>query len=134
MVGQPVEVDVDLVMIAVSVYFLLRVGEYTWTGSSMLEKQTEQFKMKDATFFSMDDHSKIRQMSRLAPNEEIMGAQIGTLTLGNEKNGWKGRALGLRYWRHMTTSLLHNAAAKDMSGSLKKRLECSIIRGSTPIP
>jgi hypothetical protein len=65
------------------------------------------FKMKDVTFFSMDDHSKIRQMSRLAPNEEIMGAQIGTLTLGNEKNGWKGRALGLRYWRHMTTSFYY---------------------------
>jgi hypothetical protein len=48
------------------------------TGSRTSEKQTEQFKMKDVTFFSMDDHDKT---SRLAPDKEIMGAHSGTLTL-----------------------------------------------------
>jgi hypothetical protein len=77
----------------IAFYFLLRVGEYTGTGSRTLEKQTEQFKMKDVTFFSMDHNGKIRQMSQMAPDEEIMEAQSGTLTLGNQKNGWKGASI-----------------------------------------
>ena len=77
----------------IAFYFLLRVGEYTGTGSHILEKQTEQFKMKNVTFFSMDNNGKIRQMSRMAPDEEIMEARSGTLTLGNQKNGWKGASI-----------------------------------------
>jgi hypothetical protein len=43
--------------------------------------------MKDVTFFLMDEHGKIRQMSRLALDEEIIGTQSSILTLGNQKNG-----------------------------------------------
>lgn len=81
----------DLSLIAF--YFLLRIGEYTGKGARMLEKQTEQFTMGDTTFFSKDENGKIRQISRLAPDDVIMSAASGTLTLGNQKNGWKGASI-----------------------------------------
>ena len=101
----------DLVLIAF--YYLLRVGEYTIKGSNNSTKRTVQFKMNDVTFFWKDPTGTLRQLSRSAPDADIMSAHSATLKLDNQKNGWKGdcihqehngetvhcpvRALGRRY-------------------------------------
>ena len=101
----------DLVLIAF--YYLLRVGEYTIKGSNNSTKRTVQFKVNDVTFFWKDPTGTLRQLSRSAPDADIMSAHSATLKLDNQKNGWKGvcihqehngekvhcpvRALGRRY-------------------------------------
>ena len=101
----------DLSLIAF--YFLLRVGEYTVKGTRNESKQTEQFKLKDVTFFRKDKTGRLRQLPRDASESDIMNADGATLKLDNQKNGWKGvcvhqeangeeylcavRALGRRY-------------------------------------
>jgi hypothetical protein len=101
----------DLGLIAM--YYLLRVGEYTVKKHKNETKQTEQFKMKDVTFFKVDKRKRLRRLNKSAKDELIMTADGFTLKIGNQKNGWKnvsiyheangdphlcpGRALGRRY-------------------------------------
>lgn len=137
----------DLILIAF--YYLLRVGEYTMKSSRNDTKQTIQFKVEDVTFFRKDVHGNLRQLSRLAPTNDILTAHSATLKLDNQKNGWKGvcihqevngehhncpvRALGRRithirrHTKDMTTPLsafyIHNErydiTDKDIRASLK---------------
>jgi hypothetical protein len=81
----------DLCMIAF--YYLLRIGEYTGTGLKAQEKQTELFCMKDVTFFRKDTRGKITQVATSAVDDDIFEAISSTLTLGNQKNGWKGACI-----------------------------------------
>lgn len=101
----------DWVLIAF--YFLLRIGEYTKKGSRNETKQTVQFRMRNVTFFKRDKRGSLRQVNRDAEDGIILTADAATLTLENQKNGWKGvsishhsngleafdpvRALGRRY-------------------------------------
>ena len=90
----------DLVLIAF--YYLLRVGEYTIKGSRNNTKQTVQFRVQDVTFFKRDAAGRLKQLSRFASNDDILGADSATLKLDNQKNGWKGvcvhqEANGKRY-------------------------------------
>jgi len=78
----------DLALIAF--YFLLRIGEYTGKPSRNESKQTEQFKVKDVTFFRRDKAGQLRQLPRNAEAHLIMSANSATLKLDNQKNGWKG--------------------------------------------
>ena len=78
----------DLSLIAF--YYLLRVGEYTIKGHRNSTKQTVQFRLQDVTFFKRDGHGQLRQLSRLAPSQDILTADSATLKLDNQKNGWKG--------------------------------------------
>ena len=97
----------------IAFYYLLRVGEYTEKSSRGDTKQTVSFRMKDVTFFELDQKQRLKQMPRNASNERIMNAAGCTLRLSNQKNGWKNvcifhfsngddvtcpiRALGRRY-------------------------------------
>jgi len=78
----------DLALIAF--YYLLRVGEYTIKNARNSSKQTVQFRMQDVTFFKRDCNGNLRQLSRRAPDSDIATADSATLTLENQKNGWKG--------------------------------------------
>jgi hypothetical protein len=78
----------DLVIIAF--YYLLRVGEYTIKGHRNTTKQTVQFRLQDVTFFKRDHAGRLRQLSRIAGDQEILTADRATLKLDNQKNGWKG--------------------------------------------
>jgi len=78
----------DLALIAF--YYLLRVGEYTVKSTRNHSKQTVQFRAQDVTFFKRDSLGTLRQLSRLAPDHEILAADSATLKLDNQKNGWKG--------------------------------------------
>ena len=78
----------DLVLIAF--YYLLRVGEYTIKGHRNNTKQTVQFRLQDVTFFKRDCMGRLRQLSRLAGDQDILMADSATLKLDNQKNGWKG--------------------------------------------
>lgn len=46
--------------------------------------------MQDVTFFKRDHTGNLRQLSRRAPDADIATADSATLTLENQKNGWKG--------------------------------------------
>ena len=81
----------DLCLIAF--YYLLRIGEYTGTGARAKEKQTELFCMRDITFFSKDKLGKILQLAMNSLDDDIFEAISSTLTLGNQKNGWKGACI-----------------------------------------
>lgn len=101
----------DLSLIAF--YYLLRIGEYTIKSSRNESKRTVQFRIKDVTFFGFNEKGRLVQLPRDAPDHLIMNAMCATLTLENQKNGWKGvsishhsngegdfdpiRALGRRY-------------------------------------
>ena len=74
----------------VAFYYLLRIGEYTGKPSRNETKQTEQFKLRDVTFFKRDKRGKLRQLPRNAPAHLIMSADSATLKLDNQKNGWRG--------------------------------------------
>ena len=74
----------------IAFYYLCRVGEYTVKRSRNSSKQTKQFEVKDCTFFKKNALGQLRQLSRTAPDEEIMAAHSATLKLDNSKNGWKG--------------------------------------------
>ena len=78
----------DLTLIAF--YYLLRVEEYTVKGTCNSSKQTQQFKLKDVTFFRRGRGGRLRQLPPNASTEEIMTADSCTLKLDNQKNGWKG--------------------------------------------
>jgi hypothetical protein len=77
----------DLTLIAF--YYLLRVGEYTVKGAWNSSKQTQQFKLKDLTFFRRVRGGRLWQLPSNASAEE-MAADSCTLKLDNQKNGWKG--------------------------------------------
>ena len=77
----------DLTLIAF--YFLLRVGEYTIKSRRNESKQTVPFKMENITFFKRDKMAQLRQLSRWAPDEDILTADSAAMTLDNQKNGHK---------------------------------------------
>jgi hypothetical protein len=97
----------------VAMYYLLRVGEYTVKRYKNNTKQTEQFKMRDVTFFKYCKRGRLRRLGRNAKDKDIMSADGVTLKIGNQKNGWKnvsifheangeefmcpGKAIGRRY-------------------------------------
>jgi hypothetical protein len=74
----------------IAFYYLLRVGEYTGKPTRNETKQTQQFKVKDVTFFKYDRTGRLRQLPRNAAAHLIMSADSATLKLDNQKNGWKG--------------------------------------------
>lgn len=78
----------DLALIAF--YYLLRIGEYTGKPTRNETKQTQQFKLRDVTFFKKDRFGRLRQLPRDAPAHLILSADSATLKLDNQKNGWKG--------------------------------------------
>jgi hypothetical protein len=78
----------DLTLIAF--YYLLRIGEYTVKGARNESKQTQQFKVRDVTFFKKDAQGTLRQLPRQAHDDLIMSADSATLKLDNQKNGWQG--------------------------------------------
>ena len=76
----------DLALIAF--YFLLRVGEYTVRYGGDLSKQTEQFQVRDARFFTKVAGMP-RQLPPTASDEDLLSADGSTLRLRDQKSGWK---------------------------------------------
>jgi hypothetical protein len=73
----------------IAFYYLLRIGEYTVKGKRNDSKQTVNFMMKNATFFKKDATGRLMQVAR-NDWKNILTADAATLTLENQKNGWKG--------------------------------------------
>ena len=71
--------DLDLI----AMYYILRVGEYAVKKHKNETKQTEQFKMKDVTFFNLDKRKRLRRLNKSARDELIMTADGFTLKIGN---------------------------------------------------
>ena len=71
-------------------YYLLLVSEYTLKRGKKKSTQTEQFKLEDCRFFKLDKFGQLKPLSKFASDEDIMHANIATLKLNNQKNGWKG--------------------------------------------
>ena len=145
-------------------YYLLRNGEYTIREYGAIDKQTEQFRVKDVTFFRHNAQGRLYQVPRTAPELEIMTAHCATLKLDNQKNGWKGvcinhehngddivcavRALGRRYCHilrnggEMSTLLSAywegttrcDVTDRDVRDSLKWAAECLNYPSERGIP
>jgi hypothetical protein len=74
----------------IAYYYLLRMREYTGKSSRQNTKQTQQFKMRDVTFFWRDNKGHLWQLPRGSDDSLILSADSATLKLDNQKNGWKG--------------------------------------------
>ena len=59
------------------------------SAADVSEKQTEQFRVRDARFFALALEGNQVQIPPHASDEAIMNARSATLRLGNQKNGWK---------------------------------------------
>ena len=73
----------ELVLIAF--YFLLRVGEYTHHTS---QRRTQQFRLGDMKFFAQDQQVSTDQLDSYRDRITVV-----SLTIENQKNGWKGETL-----------------------------------------
>jgi hypothetical protein len=58
----------------IAFFYLLRVGEYTVKSSHKNTKRTVQFKMEDVVFFKRNATGQLRQLSRHAPDSDILTA------------------------------------------------------------
>ena len=71
----------------IAFYYLLRVGEYTWSGHKQ-RRRTQQFRVKDVIF---------RNGSFIIPNsaplDELLTATSATLVIDNQKNGIRGQCI-----------------------------------------
>lgn len=76
--------------------FLLRSCEYCYV-SGRRDMQTQNFRMKDIIFFKKGRNGKLRQLPRNAPDSEILSADMATLKLENQKNGWRGVCIS-QHW------------------------------------
>lgn len=69
-------------------YYLLRGVEYTTRPGR--QAQTVTFRIKDLRFFKCDQNGKLKQLPMLAPDEAILTADVCTMKIENQKNGWRG--------------------------------------------
>ena len=67
----------------VAIYYLLRIGEYTVKRYKNNTKQTEQFKMRDVTFFKYCKRGRLTRFGRNAKDKHIMTADGVTLKIEN---------------------------------------------------
>ena len=128
-------------------YYLLRNGEYTIKEYSKVDTQTEQFRVKDITFFRHNSKGRLYQVSRRAREYDIMTAASATLRLGNQKNGWKNvcinhehngdeifcavRALGRRYCHILRHSRdMNTLLSSYWEGDTKADVTDNDIRGA----
>ena len=72
----------------IAFYFLLRIGEYSTRPGQANDKLTDQFKVKDVTFFKRV-RGRLKQLGPRATKAQILSADAATLRIGNQKNGWK---------------------------------------------
>ena len=68
---------------------MLQAGGYTVNKYKNEIKQTEQFKMKDVTFFKLDKHKRLQRLNKNSKYKWIMTVDGFTPKKGNQKNGWK---------------------------------------------
>ena len=74
----------------IAFYYLLRISKYTVKLTHNSKKQTVQFKLEDVSFFKKDKLRTLRCIPCTAPLSVLLTADIATLILDNQKNGWKG--------------------------------------------
>jgi hypothetical protein len=85
-----IKATADLTIIAF--YFLLRVGEYT-KPSGRRPTRTTQFRLKDATFWRLQDDGTNVRLPFDSPDEDLLLAKAVTLTLDNQKNSVRDSTL-----------------------------------------
>lgn len=76
----------DLTLI--TFYFLRQVGEYTVRYGGDLSKQTEQFQVRVARFFTKVDNMP-HQLPPNAPDDDLLNTDSSKLRLRDQNNGWK---------------------------------------------
>ncbi len=84
----------DLVCFAC--YYLLRIGEYTTKTKSKKKARTQQFRIKDVTFFKYGKDGKLQPLASNATDKEILSADAATLRISNQKMGMPGHAFVIR--------------------------------------
>ena len=84
--SQPLEAAVGH-LANIAFYFLLRVGEYTYSGTTQ-KRRTKQFRVKDVTF-----RSGQYVIPNTAPLNRLLTATSVTLTIDNQKNGIRGQCI-----------------------------------------
>lgn len=75
-------------LICIAFYFLLRVGEYTYTPPKGRQR-TQRFRVKDVTFRRADQ----TVIPNTAPLNVLLQATHGTLKITNQKNGHRGQCI-----------------------------------------
>lgn len=85
-------------LICIAFYYLLRVGEYTYTPPKH-RKRTQRFRIKDI-IFRRRDHSII---PNTAPLNELYTAAYATLQISNQKNGSRGQCIHNECTGHITS-------------------------------
>lgn len=85
-------------LICVAFYYLLRVGEYTYSPPKQ-RRRTQRFRIKDV-MFRRADHSII---PNTAPLHELYQAHYATLTISNQKHGRRGQCIHNECTGHTTS-------------------------------
>ena len=75
-------------LICIAFYFLLRIGEYAYTPPKQ-RTRTQRFRVKDVIFRRADQSI----IPNTAPLHELLTATHGTLTITNQKNGYRGQCV-----------------------------------------
>lgn len=69
-------------------YYLLRSVEYTTRPGR--QAQTMTFRIKDMRFFKYDKNKKLKQLPMHARDCDILTADVCTMKIEHQKNGWRG--------------------------------------------
>ena len=99
-------------MALIAFIFLLRVGEYTCKSKRNNTKQTEQFEIRDVSFFQKDYRTgQLREINiARASDGDLLRAHGATLRLRNQKNGWKQVCIF-----HEANGNTHNCAVRAIA-------------------
>ena len=71
----------------IAFYYLLRVGEYTWSGHKQ-KRRTKQFQVKNVIF-----RNEQHIIPNTAPLSQLLKATSATLVIDNQKNGIRGQCI-----------------------------------------
>ena len=71
----------------IAFYYLLRVGEYTWSGTKQ-KRRTKQFQVKNVIF-----RNGQHVIPNTAPLSQLLKATSATLVIDNQKNGIRGQCI-----------------------------------------
>ena len=73
-------------LVCTAFYYLLRIEEYTMKTKRKKKTRTQQFRVKDLTFFKYGKDGKLQPLASDATDEEILSAEAATLRISNQKN------------------------------------------------
>ena len=105
----------------IAFYYLLRVGEYTYTGNNQ-RRRTKQFRVQDVV---------LRRGQQILPNtaplHTLLQATSATLIIDNQKNGQRGQCI-----HHQCTGR-HTSPVKSLAHRIHHIMTNSNNNPTTPI-